>query len=451
RVDDGELRRQMHCWSEQGLRVLLFAHAPDVVNFHNMAGELEVPALTPLALISLRDELRPQVRETVAEFARLGIDLKVISGDSPFTVAALAKQAGLPDGIKLVSGPELAEMSTAAFEEAVTDATIFGRVSPQQKEQIVTALQQRGRHVAMIGDGVNDVLSLKKASIGIAMQSGSNATRNVADMILLDDSFAALRPAFHEGQRIVAGMSNILYLFLARSLTTMLVIIGVMTVGLPFPFDPAQVALTTFTVGIPAFFLTLWARPRKVEPDILLSLARFAIPVALLTMLMGVGLYLNNFQRASTAPVDVENAADHRGIPDKLVESYSAYTGVDPTSPEFGTAFGTIAAQGALSIFISHTAFLLILFLEPPFRFFTGWRTHVSKDKRPALLALALVLLFQIFYFVPTIGGYFGLLEKPPTVYLRILVLVVVWMFAMRTIWRHHLFDRFLGLDFQPK
>ncbi|MCB9159250.1 MAG: HAD-IC family P-type ATPase [Caldilineaceae bacterium] len=451
RVDDGELRRQMHCWSEQGLRVLLFAHAPDVVNFHNMAGELEVPALTPLALISLRDELRPQVRETVAEFARLGIDLKVISGDSPFTVAALAKQAGLPDGIQLVSGPELAEMSTAAFEEAVTDATIFGRVSPQQKEQIVEALQQRGRHVAMIGDGVNDVLSLKKASIGIAMQSGSNATRNVADMILLDDSFAALRPAFHEGQRIVAGMSNILYLFLARSLTTMLVIIGVMTVGLPFPFDPAQVALTTFTVGIPAFFLTLWARPRKVEPDILLSLARFAIPVALLTMLMGVGLYLNNFQRASTAPVDVENAADHRGIPDKLVESYSAYTGVDPTSPEFGTAFGTIAAQGALSIFISHTAFLLILFLEPPFRFFTGWRTHVSKDKRPALLALALLLMFQIFYFVPTIGGYFGLLEKPPTVYLRILALVVVWMFAMRTIWRHHLFDRFLGLDFQPK
>ena len=447
---DGELRRQMHCWSEQGLRVLLFAHAPDVTNFHNMAGELEVPTLTPLALVSLRDELRPQVRETVAEFARLGIDLKVISGDSPFTVAALARQAGLPADIKSVSGQELAEMNPSAFEEAVAAATVFGRVSPQQKEQIVEALQRRGRYVAMIGDGVNDVLSLKKASVGVAMQSGSNATRNVADMVLLDDSFAALRPAFREGQRIVAGMSNILYLFLARSLTTMLIIIGVMTVGLPFPFDPAQVALTTFTVGIPAFFLTLWARPQRVQPDFLLSLARFAIPVALLTMLMGVGIYLNNFQRASTAPVDVENAANHREIPDKLVESYSAYTGVDPTSPAFGDAFGTIAAQGALSIFISHTAFLLILFLEPPIGFFTGWRTHVSQDKRPALLALTLLLLFQIFYFVPSIGAYFGLLEKPPDVYLRILALVVVWAVVMRAIWRHHLFERFLGLDFQP-
>lgn len=102
------------------------------------------------------------------------------------------------------------------------------------------------------------------------------------------------------------------------------------------------------------------------------------------------------------------------------------------------------------AVFISHTAFLLILFLEPPIRFFTGWRQEVSKDKRPGILAVLLILIFQVFHFVPAIGTYFGLLEKPPEVYAGILVLVVVWMFVIRTIWRHQLFERLLGLEREP-
>jgi cation-transporting ATPase E len=441
-AEGGELLQKMREWSDQGLRVLLFAHAPDVTNFHNMAGELELPQLTPLMLVSLHDELRPMVKETIAEFTRLGIGLKVISGDSPHTVAALAKQAGLPGNIKLVSGPELAEMSDAEFDQAAVDASIFGRISPQQKARLVDALLRRGKYVAMMGDGVNDVLSLKKASLGVAMESGSSATRNVADMVLLGDSFAALQPAFNEGRRIVAGMSSILYLFLARSLTGLLLIIGVTMLGLSFPFNPSQVALTTFTVGIPAFFLTLWALPNKLEPNFLLSLVRFVVPVALLTMLMGVGVYLDDFNRAHHAEVDI--------IPSRLLEDYSAYTGVDLEDNSFGDAFGTIAAQGSLSIFFSHTAFLLILFLKPPIRFFTGWRKEVSEDKRPGILAVMLILVFQIFYFEPSIGAYFGLLEKPPDIYVKILGLVVVWMFVIRAIWRNRLFERFLGLEIQP-
>ncbi len=444
---DGALTTQTREWSEQGLRVLLFAHAPDVVAFRDTEGELTLPRLVPLALVSLRDELRPMVRETIAGFRELGIALKVISGDSPYTVAALARQAGLPDDIKVVSGPELAGMTDAAFDQAAAEATVFGRVTPQQKEQLVDALLRRGNHVAMIGDGVNDVLSLKKASLGIAMQSGSSATRNVADMVLLGDSFAALRPAFGEGQRIISGLSSALFLFLARSLTTTLLIIGVTILGLSFPFDPAQVALTTFTVGIPAFFLTLWAQPRPLAPNLLRSLARFVLPVALLTMLMGVGLYLDDFNRARP-PVDgAAAAADGDSEFDRLLDHYSAYTGVKPTDEDFADAFGTIAAQGTLSIFISHTAFLLLLFLEPPIGFFTGWRREVSKDKRPGMLAVVLILTFQVFYFVPRLGSYFGLLEKPPAVYAGILAAVVVWMFAIRTIWRHQLLERLLGLE----
>jgi cation-transporting P-type ATPase E len=464
------MSQQAQTLSDMGLRVLLFAYAPESVTLHDAAGDIALPALIPLALVSLSDELRPNVKETVAEFMSMGIALKVISGDSPRTVAALAKQVGFADDIKLVSGPELAQMSPAEFDQAAEEATIFGRISPEQKEKLVDSLMRHGRYVAMMGDGVNDVLSLKKASLGIAMQSGSNATRNVADMVLLGDSFAALRPAFAEGRRIVAGMSTVLHLFLARSVTTMLLIIGVTMVGLNFPFDPAQVALTTFTVGIPALFLTLWAKPRAAEPNLMLSLVRFVFPVAILTMLLGLALYIDDYNRASSGPARIaatSTTTDASGgvaatgaiTPtsiitgpgginfDQLAETYSAYTGIARTDPEFSKAFGTIAAQGALSIFITHCAFLLLLFLEPPTRFFTGWRREVSEDKRPAILALALTGIFLVFYLVPTLGSYFGLLQKPFEIYLRILAFVVVWFFAIRTVWRLRLLERFLGLD----
>ena len=443
-VPNSSMNRQMQTWADEGLRVLLFAHAPNVTTLHDASGEVELPALRPLALVSLSDELRPKVKETIADFMNMGIALKVISGDSPHTVAALAKQAGLPNDIKLVSGPELAAMRPSEFDEAANEATVFGRITPEQKEQLVDSFLRRGDYVAMMGDGVNDVLSLKKASLGIAMQSGSSATRNVADMILLNDSLEALRPAFSEGRRIISGMTSALYIFLARSLTTTLLIVAVTMVGLNFPFDPSQVALTTFTVAIPAFFLTLWAKPRSLEPDILLKLVRFVTPVAILTMLMGLGLYIDDYRRATPTEEALTNTSPAFNT---LLASYSDYTGISPDDPEFADAFATIAAQGALSIFISHTAFLLLLFLEPPHRFFTGWRREVSADKRPALLAVALILVFQIFYFVPSIGTYFGLLEKPPNVYLLILGLVVVWFFLIRFIWRRRLLERFLSLS----
>jgi cation-transporting P-type ATPase E len=293
---DGPLARQTQEWAEQGLRVLLVAYNPEATTLHDATGEVALPPLRPLALVSLSDELRPQVKETIAAFRELGVEVKVISGDDPQTVAALARQAGFPPDLQLVGGPQLAAMEGAAFAQAADKASIFGRITPEQKEQLVDALLKQGKRVAMIGDGVNDVLSLKKASLGIAMQSGSGATRNVADMVLLGDSFGALPPAFYEGQRIIGGLVSALYLFLTRVATTTLLIIAITMLGLSFPFDPAQVALTTFTVGIPAFFLTLWARPRALPPHLLADLARFVFPVAIITMLLGAGLYVDDIQ-----------------------------------------------------------------------------------------------------------------------------------------------------------
>jgi cation-transporting ATPase E len=437
---DGPLWQQARAWSAQGLRVLLFAANVNVTDLHGEQGQPRLPTLTPLALVSLGDQLRPQAKETIAAFARLGVELKVISGDNPQTVAALAKQAGFPGDLKLVSGPDLAEMTPAEFDHAAVEATVFGRITPEQKDRLVDALLRQGKRVAMMGDGVNDVPALKKASLGIAMQSGSSAARNVADMILLQDSFNALRPAFHEGRRIIGGMTTALFLFLSRVASTTLIIIGVTMVGLDFPFDPAQVALTTFTVGVPAFFLTLWARPRRLEENLLRCLARFVFPVAIVTMLMAVAIYVTDYRFLLTSPLAQEDAG-------WAAEIFESYTGVEAGSTGYANTVATVLAQGSVSMFISWTACLLILFLEPPHRFFLGWRSEVSADKRPAWLALGLFILFTIIWSVDPLGYYFGILVKPLPIQLIILGLVVVWFFLVRTIWRLHLLERFLGLD----
>lgn len=431
----GPLHAQVRQWSEAGLRVLLLAHNPGVTSLHDAAGQPCLPDLEPLALVSLRDELRPQAAETIAAFTRLGIRIKLISGDNPQAVAALARQVGMAGELQLVSGPELAQMDSAEFDRAADEATIFGRISPEQKEQLVMALADQGYYVAMMGDGVNDVLSVKKARLGIAMQSGSMATRNVADMVLLDDSFAALRPAFDESARIVNGMSAALHLYIARVATTMLLIMAITMVGLSFPFEPAQVALTLFTVGIPSLFTTWLAHTPVADKDLLRSLARFVLPVATVTMLLGVVLYTGLYTRLLN---DITSA----DIPPRVLHSFEEYTGLTYTVDDaFGSAAATIVAQTGLSIFISYTAFLLIVFLEPPHPFFTGWAV-VSQDRRPTWLAAGLALAFTGVISTPNLGAYFGLFRPGPLLVLGIGVLLPVWFFTVRAIWRSHLFDR---------
>jgi cation-transporting P-type ATPase E len=379
---------------------------------------------------------------TIAAFGDLGVELKVISGDDPRTVAALAKRAGLPGEAKPVSGPELEETGQDGFDRAAAEGTVFGRIKPEQKERLVDALLRKGKQVAMMGDGVNDVPALKKASLGIAMNGGSGAARDVADLILLKDSFAVLRPAFYEGRRIIGGMTSALYLFLARVATTALIIVAVTMIGLGFPFDPAQAALTTFTVGIPSFFLTLLARPRRLDEGLLPSLARFVVPVAMLTTLMGTGIYAIDHDVALHSPLMHANE-----LPSEVRRAYESYTGVPFGSEGYQDIVATVTAQGSLSMFVSWTAILLILFLEPPGRFFLGWRKEVSPDKRPAVLAAVLFIMLLIVWSVDPIGYYFGVLVKPWFITAAIIGAVAVWFFLVRAIWRANLLDRFLGLD----
>jgi cation-transporting P-type ATPase E len=226
-------------WSERGLRVLLFAHAPDATTVWSPAGEPQLPAsLVPLGYVILRDELRPGARDVIARFFDAGINVKIISGDHPLTVAALAREAGIPHAERAVAGADLPMDDDEALARVVEDTVVFGRVVPDQKERIIEALQRRGHYVAMIGDGVNDVPAMKRAHVSIAVRAGSPVTRGIADMILLDDSFASLPSAFSEGRRIRAGMEMIIRIFLVRTVSVALMILGTALLTSEFPFTP---------------------------------------------------------------------------------------------------------------------------------------------------------------------------------------------------------------------
>jgi len=422
--------------SDAGLRVLLFAHNKNTGSLHDEDGNPILPSLTPLALVSLSDKLRPKVKETLSAFADLGIELKIISGDNPQTVAALAKQAGF-ENPRLVSGPELAEMSAAEVAHAAEEATIFGRITPEQKQALVDALMAQGHYVAMMGDGVNDVLSLKKAKLGIAMQSGSNATRNVADMVLLGDSYAALVPALSEGKRIVNGITDATYLLVGRGLSYALVIIGIMMVGLDFPFEPSQLGLTTFSVGFPAFMLTWWARPEERNEPLLSSMVRFVLPFTLWTMLLGIVLYsFFNFQAS--------NLLAKQTIRPRAIERFEQITGLTyGVDADFTEVVVTLISQSNLSLFLSVATMLLVLFLHPPYAFFTGWRP-LSPDRRPAFMTLGLVILFLGLLSLQPVVDYFGIVSAPLWVWGILGLFLLIWLLGFQLILRQRWVDKLL-------
>ncbi len=427
-----------------GLRVLAFARAVSgPTPLRDPTDQLILPDLELLGLVVLADELRPHVRETLADLHERGVAVKVVSGDDPRTVAALVAQLGLTDDSP-VSGAELAELEPDRFDEVVGERSVFGRIAPEQKEQIVESLINAGRYVAMIGDGVNDVRSLKRAHVGIAMQSGSSVARDVADLVLLNDSFAALPLATEEGQRIIGGLTVSLKLFLSRVAVSMVCIIGIGILGLRFPYEPAQVALTLFTVGLPSVFLTFWARPQRPDRHVVAELVRFVVPVAVVTGVFAIGLY-------TALATLLTNGLQNGMLPSGAVAQFETFTGLSRTDPTFVEATATVVAQTGLSMFTAVTAFVLVVFLEPPIQFFTGW-AEVSPDKRPAVLAAGLLAAFAAVLAIPQTAAYFDLVQPGGFMIPFVAMTTVVWFFGLRATWRHHLLQRSLGLptDAEP-
>lgn len=441
---DRSAREQLEAWSDQGLRVLVFAHNRDVMTLHNADGEPTLPHLKLLGIVSLGDELRPHLKETLAEFALNGIQLKVISGDNPQTVAALAKQAGLAGDLKYVSGTDLAQMEDGQFRQVAADTTIFGRITPAQKEQLVDALKAQGHYVAMIGDGVNDVLSLKKADMGIAMESGSAATRAVADMILLGDSFGALPPAFTEGQRIINGMKDILRLFMVRVVCSALLIIAISMIGLGFPFVPKHTALITFlTVGAPTLALAVWARPGPTSRrSMLREIAHFVIPSSVLMFCFGLLVYIGAFFASAS------NLVDFNVTPEAIAD-FQRYAGITydiSTTDAFVFEVSLLVAQSALTVFLIFSGLMLVIFVEPPAPWFVGG-DELSGDWRPSIVAGLMLAVFAVIAVVPPLRRFFELVELPIWAYAGTLVVTVIWTLVLRRAWRKRWMQRFLEIE----
>jgi cation-transporting ATPase E len=440
--DDHDLDHEIELRTGQGLRVLVLAHAPNALTLHDAAGQPALPdELVPLGLIVFGDELRPEARETIAAFRQAGIQLKVISGDDPNTVAALAKQAGFPAGIKHYSGVELEAMSPALFSQAAEDGTVFGRITPEQKERLVDALRGRGHYVAMIGDGVNDVLSLKKAQLGIAMQSGTSATRGVADMVLLNDSFAALVPAFTEGQRIVNGMKDILSLFMTRCFYVALIIIATGFVGVGFPFGPRNITLlTAVTVGLPTILLAYWAKPAMFKGNILKPVWSFVVPAVLTMLVFGLIVYVIAFgftdRRiiAETIPMEEVTAFV------RAVEGEAAVLRMTPQEITYTAA--NIYAQSVLTLFSLMAGLMLVLFVSPPFRFLAGGRPFVG-DKRFLGLVIGLFAVCLIGWNIDPLRRFFAMaISFDLQVLGLVLAITAVWAFVVWFVWRQRLYER---------
>ena len=461
-------------WAGRGLRVVLFAGRAEPLAFGEPDGPPSLPPdLEALAVICLSDELRPGVRQTLEEFSDAGIDVKIISGDNPRTVTALAMQAGLqdlprregvdsycdmlharwrtaaardgggaeaavcaddaaataPNELVSISGKELEGMSEEQLADAADAASVFGRVTPEQKQDLVDALRKRGRYVAMIGDGVNDVIALKQANVAVAMQGGSQAARSVGDLILMKDTFAPLPFAFREGQRIINGMNDILRIFMVR-IFFKASMIGIVTAIGGFPFAPRQSALLSFFgATVPAVAFALWAQPGPTpKVGLFKLLARFVIPTTALMTAIATAIYLT------------------WSIPAK-----SSYMAAHPNATEEQLiAHAYPPAMTALTIFACFAAIFLILLIVPPSDWWSGGAPVVRGDWRMVGVVGFLFASMVVVLAFPWLRVLFELTTLPVWQYFVLLGLAFAWSQLCLLVWKTHVLDRWLGTAEDP-
>ncbi|WP_406304319.1 cation-translocating P-type ATPase [Streptomyces sp. NBC_00885] len=273
--------------NEQGLRVLLLTRA---------AGELYAASVAagarPTALVVLEQRLRPDAADTLRYFDEQKVHAKVISGDNAVSVGAVAGKLGLPGAQNTVDARRL-PAEQAPMAESLDAHSVFGRVTPQQKRDMVGALQSRGHTVAMTGDGVNDVLALKDADIGVSMGSGSEATKAVAQIVLLNNSFATLPSVVAEGRRVIGNITRVATLFLTKTVYSVLLAILVVCWQVEYPFLPRHLTLlSTLTIGVPAFFLALAPNKERAKPEFVRRVMRYAIPAGVIAAATTFATYL---------------------------------------------------------------------------------------------------------------------------------------------------------------
>ncbi len=277
----------------QGLRVLLLAACSVSIDDALASPQRLGEHLTPSALIVIEQRLRPEAPDTLRYFAEQGVQAKVISGDNAVSVGAVAGKLGIAGSDHPVDARTLPTERDLLADELESNA-IFGRVNPQQKREMVHALQSRGHNVAMTGDGVNDVLALKDADIGVAMGSGSAATRAVAQIVLLNNSFSSLPSVVAEGRRVIGNIERVANLFLTKTVYAVILAVVVVITQVPYPFLPRHLTLiSTLTIGVPAFFLALAPNTERARPGFTRRVLRFAIPAGTIAAAATIASYMH--------------------------------------------------------------------------------------------------------------------------------------------------------------
>jgi cation-transporting ATPase E len=285
----GELRADVETHAASGQRVLVLASADGI--FADGA-EAALPSVSPVALVLLEDIVRADAPATLRYFADQGVAVKVISGDNNVTVGAVAKRAGLTGWENNVDATTLPTDDGEELADAVERSTVFGRVTPHQKRAMVKALQRRGHTVAMTGDGVNDVLALKDADCGVAMASGSEATRGVAQLVLMDSNFAAMPKVVAEGRRVINNIERVASLFLAKTVYSVVLSILTGVFALAYPLRPIHLSiLSWFTIGVPAFFLALEPNDQRVNAGFLRRVLGKSVPAGLVIAIVTMSVF----------------------------------------------------------------------------------------------------------------------------------------------------------------
>ena len=273
-------------YSEKGYRVLVFAEYEGVLDGKKLTGQAR-----PVAFVMLNNAIREGAFDTFSYFAKRGVEVKVISGDNPVTVAEIAKKAGIRHAEKYVDAATLT--SEESVKKAAGKYTVFGRVTPEQKRILVHALKEQGKTVAMTGDGVNDILALKDADCSIAMASGSDAASQVSQLVLLDNDFNKIPSVVMEGRRVVNNIERTASLYLVKNIFSMLLAVFSMIFMLDYPLEPSQVSLISmFTIGIPSFFLALEQNKNQIQGHFLTNVLAKALPAGITDFAVVSGLVI---------------------------------------------------------------------------------------------------------------------------------------------------------------
>ncbi len=398
-ADGDPIREEVARLAESGRRVVLLA-ASDI----DLTDPTLPSDLAPAALVTLTEQVRPDAKETLAYFREQDVAIKVISGDNPVTVGAVARAVGLEVG-EPVDARTLPE-DPEQLREILSHTTVFGRVTPEQKRAFVHALQADGHVVAMTGDGVNDALALKDADIGVAMGNGAQATKAVAELVLLDGRFSHMPTVLAEGRRVIGNVERVANLFVAKNAMSLVAILAAAIMTVPFPFLPRHLTLVSaVTIGIPAFFLALGPNKRRYLPGFLGRILRFAVPSGAVAGVAVIVSYLL--------------AGSHYGVPrDEFATRCGFEAGTQTVTDVACWQPGTGATITLLTVFF----WILIVLARP----FVLWK---------ALLVASMIGLAVLAFVVPFAANFFNF-DAPASLVWQSLAVGVVGAAVVEAIYR---------------